>query len=117
MGNYQIYHNPRCSKSRAAMALLEERGINAEVVLYIEKDFSAGQIQTLLDKLGLKARDIMRTGEQAYKDLSLANPELSETELVQALADNPRLIERPIVVKGDKAVIGRPIDNVIELIG
>lgn len=117
MSDYQIYHNPRCSKSRAAMALLEEKGIDAEVVLYIEEDFSAEQIQSLLAKLGLKARDIMRTGEEAYKDLNLANPELSEAELVQALADNPRLIERPIVVKGDKAVVGRPIDNVIELIG
>lgn len=117
MSDYQILHNPQCSKSRAALALLEEKGIDAEVILYIKEDFSAEQIKDLLAKLNLKARDIMRTGEEVYKELNLANPELSEESLIQALAENPRLIERPIVIKGDKAVVGRPIENVIELIG
>lgn len=117
MSNYQIFHNPQCSKSRAALALLEEKGIDAEVVLYLKEDFSTEQIKALLTKLNLSARDIMRTGEEAYKNLNLANPELSEDALIQALAENPRLIERPIVIKGDKAVVGRPIENVAELIG
>lgn len=117
MSDYQIFHNPQCSKSRAALALLEEKGINAEVVLYIKEDFSVEQIKDLLGKLSLKARDIMRTGEEVYKELNLANPELSEDALIEALAESPRLIERPIVIKGNKAVVGRPIEHVIELIG
>lgn len=116
MSEYQIYHNPRCSKSRAALALLEEKGIDAEIILYIEEDFTVEQIKSLLSKLGLSARDIMRTGEDAYKALNLADVTLSEDVLVKALAENPRLIERPIVVRDNRAVVGRPIENVEQLI-
>lgn len=116
MSEYQIYHNPRCSKSRAALALLEEKGIDAEIILYIEEDFTVEQIKSLLSKLGLSARDIMRTGEDAYKALNLADATLSEDDLIKALAENPRLIERPIVVRDSRAVVGRPIENVEQLI-
>ncbi|MFN3579855.1 MAG: arsenate reductase (glutaredoxin) [Pseudomonas sp.] len=115
MSAVRIYHNPRCSKSRQALALLEEQGETVEVINYIETPLSNAAISELLQMLGLSARELMRKGEDTYKELNLANPDLSEAQLVQSLADYPRLIERPIVVRHDRAVVARPPERVLEL--
>lgn len=112
----QIYHNPRCSKSRQALALIEEKNIQPEIVLYLENSPDANTIKEILGKLGISARELLRKGEQDYKDNSLSNKELSEDQLIEAMTQFPKLIERPIVIKGDKAVLGRPPENVLELI-
>lgn len=111
-----IYHNPRCSKSRQTLALIEEKNVQPEVVLYLETPPSAAQIESLLGKLGIGARQLLRKGEDAYKENNLKNPDLTDAQLIAAMAEFPKLIERPIVVKGDKAVLGRPPENVLGLI-
>ena len=111
-----IYHNPRCSKSRETLALLEEKGIDAEVVLYLDTPPDAARLAELIRQLGFKsARDLMRKGEAEYAELGLDNPALDEAALIAALAAHPRLIERPIVVHGAQARIGRPPASVLEL--
>lgn len=116
MSNIRILHNPRCSKSRQTLALLEERGISPEVVLYLEDTPSADELRGILGKLGVSARDLLRKGEDDYKTLKLANAELSEDELIAAMVSHPKLIERPIVIKGSKARLGRPPEQVLELL-
>jgi len=116
MNDYTIYHNPRCSKSRKTLALLEENGIEPRVVLYLETPPDAGQIRNLLSKLGLSAAELVRRSEDAYKSCGLSK-DSSESQLVAAMAAHPKLIERPIVVRGKRAVLGRPPENVLELIG
>ena len=111
-----IYHNPRCSKSRQTLALIEEKGIEPEIVLYLETPPSADALTDLLGKLGISARQLLRKGEDAYKENNLKDDSLSDSQLVAAMVEFPKLIERPIVVKGDKAVLGRPPENVLELI-
>ena len=111
-----IYHNPRCSKSRQTLALIKDRGIEPEVILYLNTPPNASAISELLEKLNMKARDIIRTSEAAYKENNLKDPSLSEQALIDAIVVNPILLERPIVVKGDKAIIGRPPENVISLL-
>ncbi|MCE3251284.1 MAG: arsC [Cellvibrio sp.] len=111
-----LYHNPRCSKSRDALALLREQGQEPEVILYMQTPPTAKSLKALLAKLGIGARDLLRTGEDAYKELGLADETLSETALIKAMVENPKLIERPIAVNGDKAVIGRPPENVLRII-
>jgi len=112
----QIYHNPRCSKSRQTLTLLEEKGISPEIVLYLENTPSEKEINVLLGKLGISARQLLRKGEDAYKENKLSNKDLSDLELIEKMAQFPKLIERPIVVKGEKAILGRPPENVLELI-
>lgn len=116
MTDLTLYHNPRCSKSRGALELLEARGLAPTVVRYLETPLSAGELQTLLSKLGIGARQLLRTGEDEYKTLSLADSSLSEAQLIAAMAAHPKLIERPILVAGNKAVIGRPPEKVLELL-
>lgn len=111
-----IWHNPKCSKSREALKLLEEKGGNVEVFKYLDTPPSRDEIIALLGKLGLSARELMRTKEDLYKELGLVNVS-DEGELISALAEYPKLIERPIVIDGNRAVIGRPVERVIELIG
>lgn len=112
----QIYHNPRCSKSRQTLALLQERGVDPEVILYLDNPPSAATLKGIVRKLGLSsARDMMRVKEAPYIELSLKDV-TAETALVDALAENPILIERPIVVNGDKAAIGRPPEAVLDII-
>ncbi len=111
-----IYHNPRCSKSRQTLALLEEKGIEPEIVLYLENPPSKAALKELVNKLGLSsAREMMRVKEAPYIELDLANA-TAETALIDAMAANPVLIERPIVVNGDKAAIGRPPENVLDIL-
>jgi len=116
MTELTLYHNPRCSKSRGALELLEARGLTPEIVRYLETPPTAARLCALLDKLGLTARQLLRTGEEEYKSLDLANPELSEAELIDAMIEHPRLIERPILVAGNKAIIGRPPEKVLEIL-
>lgn len=111
----KIYHNARCSKSREACSILEEKNIPFETIDYLKTPPSQKEIKELLKKLGMKAEEIVRKGEVIYKE-KYKNKTFSETEWINILSENPILIERPILVKGDKAVIGRPPEKVLELI-
>ena len=111
-----IYHNPRCSKSRQTLELIKNQGLEPDVVLYLETPLSAQTIATLLKKLGISARQLLRRGEQAYKEQNLADNSLSEAQLIEAMVEFPKLIERPIVVSGDRAIIGRPPEQVMEIL-
>ncbi len=111
-----IYHNPRCSKSRQALELLEARGETPVVVRYLETPPDADTLKALLHALGLPARGLLRTGEDEYRELGLEDPALGDDALVAAMAAHPRLIERPVVVRGKRAVIGRPPETVLELL-
>lgn len=116
MTNITLYHYSRCSKSRAALALLEERGIKATVVNYLDTPLNAEQLSALLSKLGMSARELMRSGESAYSEMNLANPDLTEAQLIDAIVQAPILMQRPILEVEQRAAIGRPIDNLIELL-
>ncbi len=111
-----IYHNPRCSKSRATLELLNEKGVDTTVVKYLETPPDRETLEKILDMLGMEPRDLMRKGEKEYKENKLADESLSRDELIDAMLKFPRLIERPIVIKDGKAAIGRPIENVIEIL-
>lgn len=111
-----IYHNPRCSKSRQTLRLLEQHGVTPTIIEYLTDVPSAADIERLVDLLEIDVRDVIRTGESTYADLQLHNPKLGRTELVQAIVDNPILLQRPIVISGDRAIIGRPPDNVLSLL-
>jgi arsenate reductase len=111
-----LYHNLRCSKSRSALQLLEDRGLNPTIVRYLETPLNAAQLQALLDKLGISPRQLLRTGEDEYKTLGLSDPQLTDAQLIEAMVEQPKLIERPILVVGDKAIIGRPPENVLEIL-
>lgn len=111
-----IYHNPMCSKSRAAMELLTDNNIETTVVKYLDTPPDKETLTSLLDMLGLEPRELMRKGEQEYADNNLADESLSRDELIDAMLKYPRLIERPIVVKNGKAAIGRPIENIINIL-
>mgnify|MGYP003577726476 FL=1 len=116
MTDLTLYHNPRCSKSRGALELLEARGLSPSIVRYLETPPDAATLKALLGKLGIAPRQLLRTGEDEYKTLELANPALSDHQLIEAMAQHPKLIERPILVVGDQAVIGRPPQKVLEIL-
>lgn len=111
-----IYHNARCSKSRCTLDILEEKGQKPKVIFYLETPPSQADIKDLLKQLGISARDLLRKGEDEYKALGLDNPQLTDDDLIAAMAAHPRLIERPIVSDGKRAVIGRPPEKVLELL-
>jgi arsenate reductase len=111
-----IYHNPRCSKSRQTLALLEEKGVNPRIVDYLKMPPSAAELKTILKKLGLRPRDLMRKGEPRYAELGLKDRDLDDDALIALMVANPILIERPIVVSGGKAAIGRPPESVLEIL-
>lgn len=113
----KIYHNPRCSKSRDTLSLLKANGIDPDVVLYLETPPDADTLRQLLKMLGMaSARELMRQKEELYKTLQLADPQLSEDALIQAIVDNPKLMERPIVVSHGQARLGRPPEQVLEIV-
>jgi len=116
MTDLTLYHNPRCSKSRGALELLQARGLSPTILLYLETPPDAAQLRELLAKLGIGARQLLRTGEDDYKTLNLADKSLSDDDLIAAMAAHPKLIERPILVVGDKAAIGRPPENILEIL-
>lgn len=115
MANVTIWHNPRCGKSRDAANLLEEKGIDAEVVKYLETPPSKEELKAVLKMLGISARELMRTKEDIYKELNLKE-ETDEEKLIDAMVENPKLIERPVVIKDGKAAIGRPLQNIVDIL-
>jgi len=112
----KIFHNPRCSKSRAAMELLTEKGIDAEVIKYLDSPPNRQTIVEILHLLDIEPRDLMRKGEAEYKDNNLSDESLTRDQLIDALLEYPKLIERPIVIANGKAAIGRPIENIINIL-
>lgn len=112
---FKIYHNTRCSKSREACGILQEKGVEFETIEYLKTPPTQTEIKGLLKMLGMKAQDIVRKGEPLYKE-KFAHKKLSESEWIKALAENPILIERPIIIKGNKAIVGRPPEKVLELL-
>ena len=111
----RIYHNPRCSKSRATLSLLEENSLDPEVVLYLESPPDRTTLKAITQALGCSIQDIMRKGESVYKALKIGDGNKDEEELIRLVIENPILLERPIVTNGDKAAIGRPPENVMAL--
>ena len=111
-----ILHNPRCSKSRNSLALLKEQGIEPDVRLYLENPPTEEELTSILEMLAISAKDLLRRGEPEYKELGLGNQNLSEQQLIQLMIKHPKLIERPIVIAGGKAVIGRPPEQVLNLL-
>ena len=113
MSKPTMYHNPRCSKSRETLELLRARGIEPEIVEYLQSPPDARQLEQILDMLGLQPRQLMRTGETEYKENNLADTSLSRGELIQAMVDHPKLIQRPLVLNNGKAALGRPPELVL----
>ncbi len=111
-----IYHNPRCSKSRQTLELLQQHQPDAQIVEYLNTPPSRETLEAILRMLDLEPRELMRKNETEYKELGLARAELGREELIEAMLAHPRLIERPIVVHGDKAALGRPPENVLEIL-
>jgi len=116
MSTITIYHNPRCSKSRQTLALIEAHGITPEQIRYLDSPPTVTELKSLLGKLGISARELLRSGEDEYRTLGLADTSLPEDVLLRAMAEHPRLIQRPVVVRGDRAVLGRPPENVEQLL-
>lgn len=112
----KLYHNTRCSKSRGALELLQARGLQPEMVYYLETPPSPDELRGLLAMLGTGARGLLRTGEPEYAGLGLDDPALGEDALIDAMAAHPKLIERPVFVHAGRAVIGRPPERVLELL-
>ena len=113
---FVLYHNPRCSKSRAALALLAEHGITPDIVPYLATPPDADALRDLLRKLDLAPRALLRTGETEYRALGLDDLSVDDATILDAMAAHPRLIERPILVRGDHAVIGRPTERLLDLL-
>jgi len=111
----KIYHNPRCAKSRQTLALLQENGVEPEIVLYLKTTPTVEALKSLVSKLGIRPLQLIRKGEPAWKE-NFKEKDLSDDEILSAMVAYPKLIERPIVVKGQKAVLGRPPENVLEFI-
>jgi len=111
-----IFHNPRCSKSRQTLQLLRDAGVEPDVVEYLENPPSKSRLKQILKMLGLQPRELMRRNEKEYKDLGLDDESLSQAQLIDAMVNVPKLIERPIVINGDKAALGRPPENVLEIL-
>jgi arsenate reductase len=111
-----IYHNPRCGKSRQTLALLEARGVQPQIIEYLKTPPDAATLKQLLKRLGLRPRELLRSKEAAYREAGLDDPGLSDDAVIQAMLDHPILIERPIVVAGNKAVLGRPPENVLAIL-
>ena len=111
-----IWHNPRCSKSRQTLALLRERGVEPEIVEYLKTPPTAGDLEAVLDKLDMEPRDLMRRKEAAYREAGLDDPALGRRALVEAMVAYPVLVERPVVLAGGRAVLGRPPESVLDIL-
>lgn len=112
----KIYHNPRCSKSRQTLSILQEHGIQPQIIEYLLHPPSKVQLQKILSLLGMQPRDLIRKKESEYKQNHLDDPSLSNEQLIEAMIQHPKLIERPIVISGNKAALGRPPENVLEIL-
>ncbi len=115
MSEVVLYHNPRCSKSRATLALLEERGVAPRIVEYLKQPLELAELERLGKKLGRPASEWVRSGESAYREAGLG-PQSSEREILTAMAQHPILMERPIVVRGERGAVGRPPESVLEIL-
>ena len=111
-----IYHNPQCRKSRQTLEIIRKKGIKPEIILYLDKTFSPNELKDIIVKLGITPRDLLRKGESVYKENNLKNLNLEDDDLIRAMIKHPKLIERPIVIADNKAIIGRPPEKVLELI-
>ena len=116
MSNFTIYHNPRCSKSRLTLELLKDKGIDPKVIFYLETPPSEKELVIILKKLNMEARELLRKGEAEFKEQNLSDTSKSEEDVIQAMVNFPKLMERPIVIYGDRAIIGRPPENVLKII-
>ena len=116
LSNFTIYHNPRCSKSRLTLELLKDKGIDPKVILYLETPPSEKELVLILKKLNIEARELLRKGEAEFKEQNLSDTSKSEEDIIQAMVHFPKLMERPIVIYGDRAVIGRPPENILKII-
>jgi arsenate reductase (glutaredoxin) len=116
MKKIQIWHNPRCTKSRETLELLKKNNVELEIVPYLDEPPSPARLDEVLRMLGLEPRDLMRKKETAYKDLSLDDTRRTRKELIQAMVENPILIERPVVIAGKRAALGRPPERVLEIL-
>lgn len=112
----RIFHNPRCSKCRQSMQLLDDRGIKTEVVEYLKQPPTASELREVLELLALEPRELMRKHESPYKELGLNDNSIGNDELILAMIENPILIERPIIIHGKKAVIGRPPEKILDIL-
>lgn len=112
----KIFHNPRCSKSRQTLELLQEKGFAPEIVKYLDTPPSAEELRRMIDLLGIGARDLLRTGETEYEELGLSDQSLSDDQLIDAMVRHPRLMQRPIVVTATAARLGRPPESVLEIL-
>ena len=111
-----IYHNPRCSKSRATLGLLEEQGKHPQVVEYLKTPPTSAELKKILKMLGLKPRELIRSKEKEYREAGLGDEHMTDAQLIEAMVRHPKLIERPIVIKGSKAALGRPPEKVLEIL-
>ena len=111
-----IYHNPRCSKSRQALSLLHEKNIDTNIVEYLKTPPTVSELKDILLKLGYKPRQLLRKNEQIYTDLDLGSDGKTDDDLVNAMIDNPILIERPIIISGDQVTIGRPAESILDIL-
>lgn len=116
MSDITLYHNPRCSKSRETLKLLQDHGVEPEIRLYLENAPSADELVAILRQLGIGARELLRTGEAPYKENNLGDSSLNDQQLINAMAEFPKLIQRPIAIRGDRAIIGRPPEAVLDLL-
>lgn len=116
MSEFVIYHNPRCSKSRQTLALLTEHGIDPNIVLYLDSPPSSQDLAELCGQLSIEPAQLLRRSEPEYNELGLAAGDTTDQQRLEAMASHPRLIERPVVVRGDRAILGRPPENVLQLI-
>jgi len=116
MSDTVIYHNPRCSKSRQTLGLLEDSNVTPVIIEYLKTPPTVDELTTIINQLGISPRDLLRKGEAIYKELGLADTSLTDTAIIEAMCANPKLIERPIVIKDGKAKIGRPPESVLDII-
>ena len=112
----KIYHNPRCSKSRDTLKLLQANGIEPEIIEYLKTPLTKADFEDILQKLGIKPRDLMRKKEPEYRDNWLDVESVTDDELIEAMRTIPKLMERPVVIIGDKAAIGRPPENILAIL-
>ena len=116
MSDVRIFHNPKCSKCRLTMEILNDKGVNTAVIEYLKTPPNSDELTEILDLLGIEPRELMRKHEAPYKENNLDNPELTREQLLQAMIDHPILIERPIIINGKKATIGRPPEKVFDIL-
>ena len=116
MADLMIYHNPKCSKSRQTLELMKKRNLNPKIVLYLEEKISHQELKNIILKLKMSPRDLLRKGENDYKENNLSEPNLSDEKIISLMIRFPKLIERPIVINKNSAIIGRPPENVLKII-